>query len=58
MSRIERTFHRSLKELKALQTNAAIRPMVARQDERTCSATRLCHRNFKTNPAHSAVARP
>ena len=27
-SRIERTFHRSLKELKALQTNAAIRPLV------------------------------
>jgi hypothetical protein len=27
-SRIERTFHRSLKELKALQTNAAIQPMI------------------------------
>jgi hypothetical protein len=32
-SRIERTFHRSLKELKALQTNAAIRPMIAPQDD-------------------------
>jgi len=31
-SRIERTFHRSLKELKSLQTNAAIRPMIALQD--------------------------
>lgn len=28
-SRIERTFHRSLKELKALQTSAAIRPMIS-----------------------------
>ena len=27
-SRIERTFHRSLKELKALQTNAALRPVI------------------------------
>jgi hypothetical protein len=27
-SRIERTFHRSLKELKVLQTNAAIQPMI------------------------------
>jgi hypothetical protein len=28
-SRIERTFHRSLKELKALQTNAAIQPLIS-----------------------------
>jgi hypothetical protein len=34
-SRIERTFHRNLKELKALQTNAAIRSMICSEISET-----------------------
>ena len=34
-SRIERTFHRSLKELKALQTSAAVQPFIPRQIRET-----------------------
>jgi hypothetical protein len=36
-TRIERTFHRSLKELKALQTDAAIRLMIPRHVRKTAS---------------------
>jgi len=61
MSRIERTFHRSLKELKALQTNAAIRPMVARQDDEPAlplaSAIEISKRTQRTPPwlAHNTL---
>jgi hypothetical protein len=53
-SRIERTFHRSLKELKSLQTNAAIRPMIAPQDDKAppplASAIEISKRTQRTPP--------
>jgi hypothetical protein len=53
-SRIERTFHRSLKELKALQTNAAIRPMIALQEDEPApplaSAIEISKRTQRTPP--------
>ena len=53
-SHIERTFHRSLKELKSLQTNAAIRPMIALQDGEPApplaSAIEIAKRTQETPP--------
>jgi hypothetical protein len=53
-SRIERTLHRSLKELKALQTNAAIRPMIALQEDEPApplaSAIEISKRTQRTPP--------
>jgi hypothetical protein len=53
-SRIERTFHRCLKELKALQTNAAIRPMIAPQDDKAppplASSIEISKRTQRTPP--------
>jgi hypothetical protein len=53
-SRIERTLHRSLKELKALQTNAALRPLIAPQDSEAlpllASSTEIAKRTQDTPP--------
>ena len=53
-TRIERTFHRSLKELKALQTNVALRPLIAPQDSEAlpllASSTEIAKRTQDTPP--------
>ena len=49
-SRIERTFHRSLKELKALQTSDALRSLIPCEVNQTAPPLASPSRNCKTNP--------
>jgi hypothetical protein len=57
-SRIERTFHRSLKELKALQTNAAIRPMITPQDSDSAPPLASAIEIAKRTQPRAAAASP
>ncbi len=60
-SRIERTFHRSLKELKALQTNAALQPMIPqhiRESAPPLACTIKIAKRTQTSGAASALEIP